>query len=635
MTISQEIKHRLDIVEIVQEYLPLRKSGNSFMGFCPFHTNTRTPSFVVFPDSQTWRCFGACAEGGDLFSFLMKKEGWEFKETLRYLADRAGIELTETTLQQQQQQQTEERLMGLLESAADYFHQLYLYAPQAEGVRRYIAKRQFRPETVEEFKIGYALDSWDNCRNHFMGQGYTLDDLLEVGLLSKNEEQGTTYDRFRHRLMIPIRNSEGHTVGFGARTLDPNGLPKYLNSPETGLFHKSHLLFGLDFAKRHIREARQVVIVEGYMDTIQAHQMGFKNVVAQMGTALTSEQLDLVKRYTKRFVIALDGDSAGIQATLRSLEVARQHLDRADDPQFDLHGLIKHEGRLQADIRILTLPDGKDPDDLIRTDPSKWAQLVETAKPIVEYVIEAYTTHLDLNDAKAKSQAAQQILPMIADVSDPIEREHYRQMLARTLRIDERTLLRMPTPESRQSKPERRSTGNAGTPPTPSFSLRQTFSTEKRETHYLRQIIAYPRLIHEIDHLLRDKKMSIVSEADFSITEDGVLFRYIKNLVYTTGSNSIDQIESSLDRALQERLSYIQRLERDPDIPKLVVKVALSILDCRLEKKKKQLQFMNEMDKTEGEFAEYKRTLLRDLSQIHESKTFLSSFYRRELEAGK
>lgn len=632
MTISEEIKHRLDIIEIVQEYLPLRKSGNSYTGFCPFHTNTRTPSFVVFPDSQTWRCFGACADGGDLFSFLMKKEGWDFKEALRYLAERAGIELTETTPQSQVQQQLADRLIGLLETVADYFHQLYLYAPQAEECRRYVAKRQFHPECVEEFKIGYALDSWDNCRNHFMAQGYGIDDLLEVGLLSKNEEHGTTYDRFRHRLMIPIRNAQGQTVGFGARTLDPNGLPKYLNSPETELFHKGRLLFGLDFAKRHIREARQVVIVEGYMDVIQAHQMGFKNVVAQMGTALTPEQLDLLKRHTKRFVIALDGDSAGIQATLRSLEVARQNLDRTDDPQFDLHGLIKHEARLQADIRILTLPDGQDPDDLIRTDPSQWTQLVETAKPIVEYLIQTHTANLDLNDAKAKSQSAQQILPIIGDVSDPIEREHYRQMLARTLRIDERTLLMIPTLENRQSKPERRSPQNAGTPPPAPLFLGQTFSTEKRETHYLRQILAYPRLIHEIDELLKKKEMPAVSEADFTLIEDRMLFKGIKDLVATKDQDKIDQIENNIAPPLQERLAHIRGLKQDPDLPKLGGQIALSILDCRLEKKKKQLQFINEMEDDMGTF---KRDLLKELGEIHKSKISFSSFYRRESDMGK
>lgn len=391
MNVTQEIKSRLDIVDIVSETVTLRKSGRTYTGFCPFHQNTRTPAFVVFPDSQTWRCFGACAEGGDLFSFVMKKQGWDFREALEQLAARAGVVLEEAFPADLEQRAVEERLAALLAGAADYFHQLLLHAPQAVVARDYVSGRALTEQTLAEFKVGYALESWDACRNHFNAQGYNDDELVAVGLLTENPERNTRYDRFRNRLMIPIRDVNGQVVGFGARTLDKDGVPKYLNSPQTALFDKSQLLFGLDMARRHIREARQAVIVEGYMDVMQGWQLGFRNLVAQMGTALTETQLRLLKRFTRRFVIALDADAAGARATMRSLDVARETLDRTEETRFDAPHLVRHEGRLQADIRVVTLPAGNDPDKIIRENPTLWPQLVAQAQPVAAYVIDVLT----------------------------------------------------------------------------------------------------------------------------------------------------------------------------------------------------------------------------------------------------
>ncbi|HIP73589.1 MAG TPA: DNA primase, partial [Anaerolineae bacterium] len=320
MRVTDEIKSRLDIVDLISETVSLRRSGRSYAGFCPFHPNTRTPAFFVFPETQTWRCFGACAEGGDIFSFVMKQNGWDFKEALQNLAKRAGVELQPRKPVDKKKKAREEKLTALLSAASDYFHQLFLHAPQAAVAREYIQKRGLTEQTIEAFQIGFALHSWDACRSHFNGQGYTDEDLLAVGLLTENPDKGTRYDRFRNRLLIPIRDVDGRTVGFGARTLEKDGIPKYLNSPQTVLFDKSRLLFGLDMARRHIREARQAVIVEGYMDVLQAWQAGFRNVIAQMGTALTEAQLRQLKRYTKTFVLALDADAAGMKATLRSLQ---------------------------------------------------------------------------------------------------------------------------------------------------------------------------------------------------------------------------------------------------------------------------------------------------------------------------
>jgi len=445
-----EIKSRLDIVDIVSDYVELRRSGHNHSGFCPFHPNTRTPAFYVFPETQTWRCFGACAEGGDLFSFVMKKEGWDFKEALKEMAQRAGVELTPLKPVDKVKQAADEQKYGLLDAAADYFHQLLLHAPEGKAARTYLEQRGLNADTIAEFRLGYSLPAWGACRTHFGGQGYNDADLLAVGLLTENQDKGTVYDRFRNRFMIPIRNIDGRVVGFGARTMEKDGIPKYLNSPQTAVFDKSSVLYGLSSAKRHIREARQVVIVEGYMDVLQAWQGGFRNLVAQMGTALTPPQLNLLKRYTKRYVLALDADAAGQKATMRGLQVARETLDREAISSFDARGLVQHEGRLKADIRIVSMPDGKDPDNIIADNPAEWTALLETARPVVQYVIDMATADLDMQDAKAKTAVAQQVIPLIKDIGEPVERDHYWQALAEALQVDERALRRVELPKKKR-----------------------------------------------------------------------------------------------------------------------------------------------------------------------------------------
>ncbi len=597
MTVTEEIKSRLDIVDIVSETVSLRRSGRNYAGFCPFHQNTRTPSFFIFPETQTWRCFGACAEGGDLFSFVMKKEGWEFKEALKNLAQRAGVTLEEAEPLDKEARKAHNKQAGLLQAAADYFHQLFLYAPQAEVARSYMARRSFTEETLEAYAVGFALDSWDACRSHFNMQGYSDQELLAAGMLTENPDKGTRYDRFRNRLMIPIRDVDGRIVGFGARTLDKDGLPKYLNSPQTDLFDKSHLLFGLDMAKRAIREARQAVIVEGYMDVMQAWQAGFRNVVAQMGTALTEQQLQMLKRYTKRFILALDADAAGAKATLRSLQVARQTLDREVEVRFDARGLVQHEGRLQADIRVMTLPEGKDPDNIVQESPAEWERLVEQAKPVVAYVISVATADLDLNDAKAKTEVAQQVLPLIKDIQDPVERDHYWQQLARALRIDERALRQIRLLE--KPLPERRTVPETAVPPPPSPAhagwttvpkkaqgAAGPLATDMRQSDFLHQCIRFPQAILRVNQKLAESSQPNVVDDDFLMAEDRAIMRQMYQLISRSPVVTIDELWDSLEQTLQNRLKFLLSLPQSPEteLERISDTLVLSVLDWRLAK---------------------------------------------------
>jgi DNA primase len=323
MSIIEEIKSKLDIVDIISETVTLKKAGKNYTGFCPFHPNTKTPSFVVFPETQSWRCFGACADGGDALSFVMKREGYDFREALEALAKRAGIQLQSVITQPDGQDQQRQKLIELNAAAAAYFHRLLTSSPAGAKVRDYLAQRQLTAETIATFQLGYALDEWDALKKVFMERGYSPEDLLAAGLIVARDDGSPGYDRFRNRLIIPIRSPKGEVIGFGARALEANQLPKYLNSPQTLLFDKSTTVYGLDLARQTIRQDDQVVIVEGYMDVIQAHQQGAKNVVAQMGTALTEAQLKLLKRLTRNFVLALDADAAGNAATLRGINTAR------------------------------------------------------------------------------------------------------------------------------------------------------------------------------------------------------------------------------------------------------------------------------------------------------------------------
>jgi len=441
MSVVDEVKARLDIVDIVSGYTNLQKAGRNFKALCPFH-NERTPSFVVFPETQTWRCFGACAEGGDVFSFVMKAEGWDFGDALRELAKRAGVELQPQSPQQAERQEQLDRLYGLLDETARFFHeQLHETTPDAKIAQEYVNGRGLDRETVEAFTLGYAPQNWRDALHHLQMLGYTQDEIVEAGVAIRNDK-GNVYDRFRHRVIIPIRDSRGRTVGFGARALDPDERAKYLNSPQGPLFDKSHLLFGLDMARRAIRETETAIIVEGYMDVMQAHQAGFQNVVAQMGTALTETQLRQLARYAGQLILALDADAAGMNATMRGLDVAQETLEDEQSVTIDPRGIIRYTGLLDIDIRVVTLPDGQDPDDLIRAAPDAWSALVERATPVATYVIQQGTAHLSReSSAHEREVAARRLLPILTATESDIERSSNLQALARRVRIDERTLI--------------------------------------------------------------------------------------------------------------------------------------------------------------------------------------------------
>jgi len=598
LTAIDEIKNRVDVVDLVSETVTLRRAGKNYTGFCPFHANTRTPAFVVFPDSGTWRCFGECNEGGDIFRFVMKKEGVDFAEALRMLAERAGVKLEPVTPQKKEEEETHQRLRDLLEEAVIFYRHHLLHHPAAQEAQNYLQKRGLKPETMESFGIGYAPPGWDTTLQHFTAKGYTAEDLVNAGLVVERQEGGGVYDRFRHRILFPIREMNGKMAGFGARRLDPEDEPKFLNSPQTELFDKGRLLYGLDAARKAIRAKDQAIIVEGYMDVVVPHQEGFTNVVSPMGTALTEAQLHLLKRFSKRIILALDADAAGEKATLRGLEVARQTLDRTEEISFDPRGLLRHEARLQADLRVTTLPPGMDPDEVVLRNPQEWQQLVDAAKPIVVHVMETLAAAHDLDDPKAKAEVAGQVLPLIEDVANPVEREAYRQRLARLLRVDERSLLT--GQPARQRPQQRRATAQPAATPTVKEAIAvdsNRLLIRRLETEFLRLLLRNPDLLNNLDRYLQSHTLNRVTLQEFDHADHQGLLRLIQQSLEQIQADPKQYIHENVPAELKELLTkYLEPLPMgEPTENRLGEDLARTLLRLRKTRIMEQLAQIRQM----------------------------------------
>ena len=599
MTAVDEIKQRIDIVDFVSQSVKLRRTGKNYSGFCPFHPNSRTPAFAVFPESGTWRCFGQCNEGGDIFKFVMKKEGWDFATALRYLAEKAGVQLEAPSPKREAEKEEHARLRALLEDAVTYFRHHLIQDPAGKPAFDYLLGRGIKAETIENFGLGYALPGWENILAHFKAKGFSDDELLQAGLVTEREGGGVR-DRFHNRIMFPIRDGMGKMAGFGARILDPNDVPKFLNSPQTPLFDKGRLLYGLDAARKSIRDLGQAVIVEGYLDVIALHQAGFTNAVSPMGTALTEDQLRFLKRFTKRMVLALDADAAGEKATLRGLELARETLDRSDEVVFDARGLLRHEARLQADVLVVTLPEGKDPDDVVLSDPEAWKQVMEKAKPIVVHVMDTLAASHDLNDPKEKREIARQVLPLIEDVPSAIEREDYRQKLARLLKIDERALIgaRQPVIRSRRRGAALPSS-RGGAPRRPSMEIAADQQAVAMERHVLRLLLRQPEEIYALDRSLQSAGLNRFSVEDFEQTDHRELARLIEQAINQDQMDALNfissQVSGDLSSLLQELSLALPAGEPNP-AKRLedLIRTMILLRQLRINQGINQLRFMQE-----------------------------------------
>ncbi|CAN5806185.1 DNA primase [soil metagenome] len=426
-----EVRQRLDIVDLVGEKVALKRAGRNMKGLCPFHQE-KTPSFVVFPESQNFHCFG-CGKGGDLFTFYMDSEKVDFRDALSELAGRAGVSLETMAVVRPQDDPHRKVFMELHQVAAAYFATVLRSSKAGEKGREYLRQRGVSDEMIEQFGLGLAPDGWDFLVRQLSARGADPEAAADAGLLQRRDSGGY-YDRFRDRIIFPIQEPSGQVVGFGGRAFGDEQ-PKYLNTPQSPIFDKSSLLYGLAFARDAIREENQVVIVEGYMDVIAAHQFGFNNVVGAMGTALTESQVDPVKRLTKRVVLALDADTAGQMASLRAIETLHGSLDHIAEHVPGPRGMLRIAQRLDAEVGIAGLDAGLDPDALIRDNPQRWRDFIANAKPYVAFVIDHVLSEVNREDANAKRRAVDRLGPMLQRIAEPVQRDHYILRISRELNL--------------------------------------------------------------------------------------------------------------------------------------------------------------------------------------------------------
>jgi DNA primase len=432
--VAAEVKNKLSVVDVVGETVQLKKAGSTYKGLCPFH-GEKTPSFTVTPARESWKCFG-CGEGGDIFSFVMKRDGLTFPEALKVLAGKAGVEIDERTTREDARRA---RLRDVMESAIAFYHAVLTGSKTGQPALDYLRGRGFTDVTIATHQLGYAPGGWDTLARTLAAKRQVRpDDLVEVGLAQPRQSaRGGVYDRFRERVIFPIRDMNGAAVGLGGRVLvAPDDTrdhgPKYLNSPATPLFDKSRTLYLIDRAKGPIRKANQAVIVEGYTDALMAHQAGFDNVVASLGTALTPGQVAVVTRYGKRVALAYDVDAAGEKAGTFGVKALESII-----PQ-----LAAAETGVELDeVRVVRLPDGKDPDEVLRDTPDLWREEVRTAQPIVDYLIDQHARAFDLKTPGGKTRFVTAIVPTLRAIPNPVMRDAYLQTIHRVSGVEERTVL--------------------------------------------------------------------------------------------------------------------------------------------------------------------------------------------------
>jgi DNA primase len=479
------VKDRVDIVQLVSERVTLRKAGRAYKGLCPFHPE-KTPSFTVDPDRRTFKCFG-CGEGGDVFDWLMKTEGVDKAEALKVLADKAGIELTGG--RPPAEREREKRLLAAHETAHFYFRQALRGTPQGKTAAEYVAGRGIDQKMVDQFGVAYAPDLPDGLLAYLRKKGHPDEEIVATGLVVQTERG--LLDRFRDRLIVPIRDTRGRIIAFGGRAMRADQRGKYINSPQTLLFNKSGTLYALDAAKAEARRQNQAVIVEGYFDAIACHQAGFTNVVASMGTALTVDQYRVLDDlHLERAVVAFDGDAAGQRsAESRGLELLRVV------QRYRSRGVISTRAGLG--VYVTVLPADTDPDDLARTDPRRLEGLFRAATPVLEFVIGLVADRYDgrLGTPDGRRRFLSETLPLLSDEPDVLTRELYLGTLSRLTGLDQETL----RAEVTGAGAMRRAAGNVPPRPEDAPAGPERKQTPSLERYLMAQLTKFPEEAARLD----------------------------------------------------------------------------------------------------------------------------------------
>lgn len=523
---KDEIKSKLDIVELIGEYLELKPAGmNGFRALCPFH-GEKSPSFHVSSDRQIFHCFG-CGEGGDVFTFVQKMEGMDFPEVLIHLGKKTGVEVkrfstTEGNIKQ--------RLMVIHELATSFYKKVLSDSSIAQSAREYLSNRGIDQSIIEKFELGFATDDWSRLSDVLLKKGFSESELVQSGLSLHKRSGSGVIDRFRNRIMIPLRDQHGNTVGFTGRVLPgaDKESAKYMNSPETAIYHKGRLLYGLDLAKRAIKDQKSVIVVEGNLDVVASHKANVENVVASSGTALTYDQLELLKRYTQTVIFCFDRDVAGLNAAKKGVTIARA---------------------LGYDVRALLLPnDVKDPDDLVQKNPDEWKSLAKSSVPFMQFLLEQVTTGRDVTNVDDKRLIAKELLPALKEIRDVVEQEHWLQKIALILGTD-LSVLRKSIAIVLETKQT------------------QVKSTEKilRKFSKTEQVFMVLLGMAVNDALYRDRIFTELSVVDIGTGDLSELYSFVKD-AYTHPVNRVDtsffeQVRSSL-AANANREAFVALLDQ-------------------------------------------------------------------------
>jgi DNA primase len=566
MAPTDEVKAKVDIVDLISETVSLKRAGRNFSSPCPFH-DERTPSFFVSPDRQTWHCFGACATGGDIFSFVMRRDGIGFGDALRLLAERSGITLPRAEAARERASR-DDRLKAVNRAAAMYFHDALAGASEAKAAREYLERRELTSDTVEDFRLGFCPKNREALQRHLTNEGFSQQELVAAGLLRQRDD-GSLYSLFQGRLIIPIMDERSDYIGFGARALGDE-TPKYVNSPQSPVFEKASVLYAIHRARDVIRQEQQAVIVEGYMDVLTAHQHGYRNVVASMGTALTERQVGSLTKLASRFVLALDPDAAGDAATLRSLDDSWRILKRPRGS--DATDRLSPDVRLKAELRIMELPPGKDPDELIKGSPQEWEALIASATPFIDYVFRAVVTRLDATTPEGKESAVKRLAPLILNEANIFEQNERIRKLAELLKEDENVIRRAvgSAKPARSGRPGARAKKGGGA------SSFQESPRESLEQYCLATLLRFPELADVARLLSPQHFLEEANREIFSRLSDGVATEALKD--------GLDEsVHADLDALLDYQLQPAKYGDRVQGLEKCVAGLERRLVDLEAE----------------------------------------------------
>ena len=517
---KEQVRGTANIVEVISGYVPLKKRGQNFWGCCPFH-GEKTPSFAVNPAKNMFYCFG-CHEGGDIFKFIMKMESCDFMEALKLLAARYGIPVPERqkTAVEIRREKHRERIYETNATACRFYQACLLNTPYGKGALAYLNGRGISQEIISSFSIGYALDSFTSLLSNLGRHGYKGEELLAAGLVAEGRQQ--LYDKFRNRVMIPIKDPKGKIVGFGGRVLD-NSTPKYLNTAETEWFNKRRLLFAMDVAYKAIRSSRQAIVVEGYMDAISLHAAGISNVVASMGTAFAAEQAKLLKRVADEVVFCYDSDSAGRKASVRAVSIART------------------EG---LKVRIAGVPEGKDPDEYVRRyGKEAFLKVLSEAREGIDFQIEETILQSDVSNLAGKVDAVSNILPFLLECKSEIEAAEHMRRLAQRLTIDEGLIVEEYRKATRKNG-VRRENVYVSVPDVKKISV-----TRQAEEQLLAVLLEEP--------YLAENCQEVVQQTGWSDPALAQIYAYLAALT-EANAFTIDKLNDALDGAGQSALAGIR-----------------------------------------------------------------------------